>query len=39
MRQFLYDIILLGTNDSNGVVYIQKMSLNGELNLKIRYAS
>lgn len=32
------DMILLGTSDPNGVAYIQTMNLDGESNLKTRYA-
>ncbi|WCJ27854.1 Phospholipid-transporting ATPase 1 [Euphorbia peplus] len=32
------DMVLLGTSDPSGVVYIQTMNLDGESNLKTRYA-
>ncbi|XP_072995802.1 phospholipid-transporting ATPase 1-like isoform X1 [Typha latifolia] len=32
------DIVLLGTSDTNGIAYIQTMNLDGESNLKTRYA-
>ncbi|KAJ0979193.1 hypothetical protein J5N97_014667 [Dioscorea zingiberensis] len=32
------DIVLLGTSDPNGIAYIQTMNLDGESNLKTRYA-
>ncbi|KAJ8753931.1 hypothetical protein K2173_000185 [Erythroxylum novogranatense] len=32
------DIVLLGTSDPSGVAYIQTMNLDGESNLKSRYA-
>lgn len=32
------DMVLLGTSDPNGVAYIQTMNLDGESNLKTRYA-
>lgn len=32
------DMVLLGTSDSNGVAYIQTLNLDGESNLKTRYA-
>ncbi|XP_071720404.1 phospholipid-transporting ATPase 1-like [Rutidosis leptorrhynchoides] len=32
------DIVLLGTSDPSGVAYIQTMNLDGESNLKTRYA-
>ncbi|KAL8038924.1 hypothetical protein ABFS82_10G003000 [Erythranthe guttata] len=32
------DMVLLGTNDSSGIAYIQTMNLDGESNLKTRYA-
>ncbi|KAH9329629.1 hypothetical protein KI387_001737 [Taxus chinensis] len=32
------DIVLLGTSDSSGVAYIQTINLDGESNLKTRYA-
>ncbi|WOL06845.1 phospholipid-transporting ATPase 1 [Canna indica] len=32
------DMVLLGTSDSNGIAYIQTMNLDGESNLKTRYA-
>ncbi|XP_029125116.1 phospholipid-transporting ATPase 1 isoform X2 [Cajanus cajan] len=32
------DIVLLGTSDQSGVAYIQTMNLDGESNLKTRYA-
>ncbi|GAB4856220.1 hypothetical protein Ancab_014146 [Ancistrocladus abbreviatus] len=32
------DIVLLGTSDPSGIAYIQTMNLDGESNLKTRYA-
>ncbi|KAL5217647.1 hypothetical protein ABZP36_018331 [Zizania latifolia] len=32
------DMVLLGTSDPNGIAYIQTMNLDGESNLKTRYA-
>lgn len=32
------DIVLLGTNEPSGIAYIQTMNLDGESNLKTRYA-
>ncbi|KAL6568740.1 hypothetical protein OROHE_004424 [Orobanche hederae] len=32
------DMVLLGTNDPSGIAYIQTMNLDGESNLKTRYA-
>ncbi|KAA8517553.1 hypothetical protein F0562_017817 [Nyssa sinensis] len=32
------DVVLLGTSDPSGVAYIQTMNLDGESNLKTRYA-
>ena len=32
------DMVLLGTSDPSGVAYIQTMNLDGESNLKTRYA-
>ncbi|KAJ7950129.1 Phospholipid-transporting ATPase [Quillaja saponaria] len=32
------DMVLLGTSDSSGIAYIQTMNLDGESNLKTRYA-
>jgi phospholipid-transporting ATPase len=32
------DIVVLGTSDPNGIAYIQTMNLDGESNLKTRYA-
>ncbi|ONK67954.1 uncharacterized protein A4U43_C05F5580 [Asparagus officinalis] len=32
------DIVLLGSSDPNGIAYIQTMNLDGESNLKTRYA-
>ncbi|OWM67047.1 hypothetical protein CDL15_Pgr000499 [Punica granatum] len=32
------DMVLLGTSDSSGLAYIQTMNLDGESNLKTRYA-
>ncbi|KAK4773082.1 hypothetical protein SAY87_028101 [Trapa incisa] len=32
------DMVLLGTSDANGLAYIQTMNLDGESNLKTRYA-
>ncbi|XP_024543304.1 phospholipid-transporting ATPase 1 isoform X2 [Selaginella moellendorffii] len=32
------DIVLLGTSDANGVAYVQTINLDGETNLKTRYA-
>lgn len=32
------DMVLLGTSDQNGLAYIQTMNLDGESNLKTRYA-
>ncbi|XP_047316408.1 phospholipid-transporting ATPase 1-like [Impatiens glandulifera] len=32
------DMVLLGTSDINGIAYIQTMNLDGESNLKTRYA-
>eukprot|EP00250_Pteridium_aquilinum_P020462 c24823_g2_i1 orf=97-2334(-) len=32
------DMVLLGTSDSSGVAYIQTLNLDGESNLKTRYA-
>ncbi|GMH30112.1 hypothetical protein Nepgr_031955 [Nepenthes gracilis] len=32
------DIVLLGTSDSSGIAFIQTMNLDGESNLKTRYA-
>ncbi|XP_047333855.1 phospholipid-transporting ATPase 1-like isoform X2 [Impatiens glandulifera] len=32
------DIVLMGTSDPNGISYIQTMNLDGESNLKTRYA-
>ncbi|KAL9238949.1 hypothetical protein vseg_013314 [Gypsophila vaccaria] len=32
------DMVLMGTSDPNGIAYIQTMNLDGESNLKTRYA-